>query len=246
MTDIYGAIVNADGSLYTTLSGTNFVISNATGTQTGPSVVYESGNNRFLVAWQDQRNVGATKNDIYGQYVNVDGTLAGTNFVISNAAADETIPSVAYNSVCGNSLVTFQTVAATLGTGATVYDVGLSSVGTCASGAAGGGGGGGGGCFIATAAYGTDTAMDVQVLREFRDRHLLTNAAGRALVRAYYRYSPPVADYIAGREPLRAVVRAALAPVVFAIRYPFLALSGLSVLAFVTAYRLRARRSRIA
>jgi hypothetical protein len=76
----------------------------------------------------------------------------------------------------------------------------------------GGGGGGGGGCFIATAAYGSANADDVLIFREFRDRHLITNPPGRLLVRAYYRFSPPLADIISKHENMRAAVRCWLSP----------------------------------
>jgi archaellum component FlaG (FlaF/FlaG flagellin family) len=72
----------------------------------------------------------------------------------------------------------------------------------------------GGGCFIATAAYGTPMAAEIQVLREFRDEYLLTNPAGRAFVAFYYQHSPPIADFITEHPVLKPVVRAALAPVV--------------------------------
>ena len=64
-------------------------------------------------------------------------------------------------------------------------------------------------CFIATAAYGTDTATELDVLRDFRDRVLLSNALGSRFVDAYYKLSPPVADFIGEIDFLRAVVREA-------------------------------------
>jgi len=63
------------------------------------------------------------------------------------------------------------------------------------------------GCFIATAAYGTPTAEQIDVLREFRDIVLLESTAGSQFVALYYQLSPPVADFIAGNELLRTLVR---------------------------------------
>jgi len=72
-----------------------------------------------------------------------------------------------------------------------------------------------GGCFIATAAYGTSMAEEIDVLRQFRDEYLLTNPAGKLLVSLYYTASPPLADLISKHEGLRAVTRMALAPIIW-------------------------------
>jgi len=76
-------------------------------------------------------------------------------------------------------------------------------------------GGGGGGCFIATAAHGTDMADEVVLLRKFRDDVLLTSDFGKGFVKAYYKYSPPIAGYIRDNNGLRFVTRLALQPIVF-------------------------------
>ena len=70
------------------------------------------------------------------------------------------------------------------------------------------------GCFIATAAFGSLIEPRVVVLREFRDRHLMTSEAGRRFVEFYYTYSPPVAEYIAEKGWLKALVRNLLLPVI--------------------------------
>jgi hypothetical protein len=64
-----------------------------------------------------------------------------------------------------------------------------------------------GGCFIATAAYGTDTAGELDILREFRDAVLLPNSLGARFVSLYYKTSPPLANFISQSAVLRTVVR---------------------------------------
>jgi len=73
---------------------------------------------------------------------------------------------------------------------------------------------GGGGCFIATAAYGSSMERHVTILRKFRDRFLLANSAGKALMRLYYSFSPTMANALANHEGLRGLVRWGLLPLV--------------------------------
>ncbi len=80
--------------------------------------------------------------------------------------------------------------------------------------------GGGGGCFIATAAYGSALEPHVVALREFRDRYLQRTRLGREFIGFYYRYSPPIAGYIAEHAWLRLLARMVLTPLVLAIAFP--------------------------
>ena len=54
----------------------------------------------------------------------------------------------------------------------------------------------------------------MNVLREFRDRYLLSHRPGQALVTLYEQCSPAVAEFIAKHESLRGLVRWSLLPVV--------------------------------
>jgi len=69
-------------------------------------------------------------------------------------------------------------------------------------------------CFVATAAYGTPMAPQIDVLREFRDQYLLTNPVGKALVEFYYKVSPPMAEFITEHPALKPIVRVGLVPAV--------------------------------
>lgn len=98
-------------------------------------------------------------------------------------------------------------------------------------------------CFIATAAYGTSMHPHLDSLREFRDQQMMTNSFGRILVSFYYRHSPPIAEAIAERDWLRAIVRGLLRPIVFTVRNPWLALLLVVGLTCVFGIR-RFRRAR--
>lgn len=61
------------------------------------------------------------------------------------------------------------------------------------------------GCFVATAALGTSDHPDLDTLRSYRDRILMTSMMGRAFVAFYYRVSPPLAAVIARSSTLRSL-----------------------------------------
>lgn len=112
-----------------------------------------------------------------------------------------------------------------------------------------------GDCFIATAAYGSYLSNEVVILREFRDKWLtadlrlriadymieMPNLPGKAFVRFYYKYSLPIADFIARHETLRTATRIALTPVVYAVKYPAFAL-GIIAAGGLVFFRQRRRR----
>jgi hypothetical protein len=72
-------------------------------------------------------------------------------------------------------------------------------------------------CFVATAAYGTGTAEEIDLLREFRDVVLLTTDLGTELVSLYYQISPAIAEVISQHELLRTAVRAGFVDPITAI-----------------------------
>ena len=74
----------------------------------------------------------------------------------------------------------------------------------------------GGGCLIATAAYGSEMAPQIQFLREIRDNTVLQTESGSAFMTGfnqfYYSFSPAVADYERENPVFKETVKLALTP----------------------------------
>ena len=74
----------------------------------------------------------------------------------------------------------------------------------------------GGGCLIATAAFGSEMAPQVQFLREIRDNTVMSTESGTAFMTGfnqfYYSFSPYVADYERENPVFKETVKVALTP----------------------------------
>jgi very-short-patch-repair endonuclease len=70
------------------------------------------------------------------------------------------------------------------------------------------------GCFIATAAFGTPMAEEINILRRFRDSKMKPNTIGKSFVNLYYDLSPPLASIIAQSGKMKAIVRLILKPII--------------------------------
>ena len=168
-----------------------------------------------------------------------DGSYTVNGFGSLTPATDEVVLLVANTTGVDNHMASFSSD----GSISAVTEPGTTTPTPAPPTAASGGGGGGGGCFIATAAYGSYLHPQVQILRDFRDTRLLTNAPGRAFVAMYYRLSPPVAGFIARHAALRLLVRLLLTPIVMAVAHPAAAGALLLAVACGMAGRVRWRRT---
>ena len=74
----------------------------------------------------------------------------------------------------------------------------------------------GGGCLIATAAFGSEMAPQVQFLREIRDNTVMSTQSGATFMTGfnqfYYSFSPAVADYERENPVFKEAVKATLTP----------------------------------
>ncbi|WP_319549724.1 CFI-box-CTERM domain-containing protein [Desulfogranum marinum] len=141
------------------------------------------------------------------------------NNKISSLAADKDVTFVdAYNNVFPSwASLTIDGVHPNEEGAQVLADLFYEALPVCKGGSSGGtssGDSGGGGCFIATAAFGSPLESHVVVLKQFRDQILLKTWLGREFVKAYYKYSPPIADTIHESAWMRFVVRVLLYPLV--------------------------------
>ncbi len=114
--------------------------------QQNPFIVALPDKNKWFVVWEDWRNWNATGSDIYGRFINDDGTLCGDEIVISTASGNQTVPTLAYRNspdsdppVAGtdNILIAWQDTRGAAASGYLYYNLlDISSLATdCASGA---------------------------------------------------------------------------------------------------------------
>jgi hypothetical protein len=74
-------------------------------------------------------------------------------------------------------------------------------------------------CFIATAAYGTPFAYDIDILRNWRDKFLEKNCIGKKFIHFYYKNSPPIACCIKNKKILKLMVKILLKPIIFILNF---------------------------
>jgi hypothetical protein len=98
--DIYGARLDRDG--YVVAGDLPIVTQSAK--QAGPSVAYGGGG--YLAVWIDQRTSATTGTDVYGAWILPNGTVQ-SEFVVTDAPANQRAASVVYNPAANNFLVTW-------------------------------------------------------------------------------------------------------------------------------------------
>jgi hypothetical protein len=82
-------------------------ISVAMGDQAYAQVAYDPNHDEYLVVWEDERN-DPNDDDIYGQFVDGDGTLIGENFAVCNSAGDQWWPRLDFDPILNRYLVVFE------------------------------------------------------------------------------------------------------------------------------------------
>ncbi|MBI4691552.1 MAG: choice-of-anchor D domain-containing protein, partial [Nitrospirae bacterium] len=96
--EIYGQLIDLSNfSIYST----QINVSNAQGDQTQPIVSFDNVNQRYLVVWEDARNqsVNISNMDIYGQFIDPQGNLSGSNFAVTDSSGNQLAPALTFGDV---------------------------------------------------------------------------------------------------------------------------------------------------
>lgn len=87
--------------------------------QQNPTIIALPDKNKWFVVWEDWRNWSASGADIYGRFINDDGSLCGDEIVISEASGNQTVPTAAYrnspSSSADNVMIAWQDTRAASG-----------------------------------------------------------------------------------------------------------------------------------
>ena len=129
-TKIYGQLISPVGTLYNSNLLVTFQdtdgdgeqdVNIANSKQTKPFVSYDSVNQRYFVIWEDGRNGGLQNLDVFGQYVDGEGSIRGSNYSISIAQSNQYNPTIAYNSQNNQFLAVWKDARNNATTGSDIY-----------------------------------------------------------------------------------------------------------------------------
>jgi hypothetical protein len=101
--DIMGIIIEADG----TVPGTAFVITPVAANQQSAVVAYGTFSDRYLVVFMDF-TASPVESDLYGQFVDYDGGLVGSDFAVNTDSGDQDYPALAFNQDYGRFLIVWE------------------------------------------------------------------------------------------------------------------------------------------
>ena len=107
---------------YAALVGSEIPISTANEDQQNPHVIYLPDKKIYFVVWEDWRDI--TDSDIYGVFMDEDGNICGSEFIVAggtNDSANQTVPRAAYRPVDDKILVVWQDSRGTTNQGYVYY-----------------------------------------------------------------------------------------------------------------------------
>jgi hypothetical protein len=103
--DIYGALLDADGNQIAEIPVIEDCGMPDEGTQWTPAIAHNSDTNEFLVLWGDTRPSLINSSAVLGRIILADGTPAGPDFIVADAALRQGNPEVVYVESMGQYFV---------------------------------------------------------------------------------------------------------------------------------------------